>query len=60
MSMVLILEINYIKKDTEKEIITKFRNRYNTPNTYIDETILYILEETDGEFEEAFFRLYLT
>ena len=32
----------------------------NTPNTYIDETILYILEETDGEFEEAFFRLYLT
>ena len=49
-----------IKKDTEKEIINKFRNQYNTPNTYIDDTILYILEETDGEFEEAFFRLYLT
>ena len=49
-----------IKKDTEKEIINKFRNQYNTPNTYKDETILYILEETDGEFEEAFFRLYLT
>ena len=49
-----------VKKESEKEIINKFRNQYNTPNSYIDEKILYILEETDGEFEEAFFRLYLT
>ena len=49
-----------VKKESEQAIINKFRNEFNTPISYNDEKILYILEETDGEFEEAFFRLYLT
>ena len=49
-----------IKKESEKEIINMFRKNYNTPNDYNDETVLSILEETDGKFEETFFRLYLT
>ena len=47
-----------IKKEIEKEIVNKFRNKYKTSSYYKDETILSILEETDGEFEETYFRLY--
>ena len=49
-----------IKQESEEEILTKFRKKYNTPIYYKDETILSILEETDGEFEKTFFRLYFT
>ena len=47
-----------IKKDTEKEIINKFRNQYKTPSNYKDENISYLLEKTNENFEETFFSLY--
>lgn len=39
-------------------IIQKFREQYNTPSEYRDDSIEKALEETKGNFEDAFFKLF--
>ena len=47
-----------IKNENEKEIINQFRLQYKIPNDYKDESISKCIELTDGNFEEAYFKLY--
>ena len=47
-----------IKNENEKEIINQFRMQYKIPNDYKDESISKFIELTNGNFEEAYFKLY--
>ena len=47
-----------IKNENEKEIINQFRMQYKLPNDYKDESISKFIELTNGNFEEAYFKLY--
>ena len=47
-----------LKNNISNECIQQFRNEYNIPSKYKNGTIAKVLEETDGNLEDAFFKLY--
>ena len=49
-----------IKNNISNECIQQFRNEYNTPSKYKNGTIAKVLEETDGNLEDAFFILFFS
>ena len=49
----------YFTFEEEEKIIKKFRDEYNTPEQYDDESIVLTFENTKGIFEDAYFKLFL-
>lgn len=49
-----------LKNNISNECIQQFRNEYNTPSKYKNGTIAKVLEETDGNLEDAFFKLFFS
>ena len=49
----------YFTFEEEEKIIKKFRDEYNIPEQYDDESIVLTFENTKGIFEDAYFKLYL-
>ena len=49
----------YFTFEEEEKIIKKFRDEYNIPEQYDDESIVLTFENTKGIFEDAYFKLFL-
>ena len=48
----------YFTFEEEEKIIKKFRDEYNIPEQYDDESIVLTFENTKGIFEDAYFKLF--
>ena len=48
----------YFTFEEEEKIIKKFRDEYNIPEQYDDESIVLTFVKTNGIFEEAYFQLF--
>ena len=48
----------YFTFEEEEKIIKKFRDEYNIPEQYDDESIVLTFVKTNGIFEEAYFKLF--
>ena len=49
----------YFTFEEEEKIIKKFRDEYNIPEQYDDESIVLTFVNSNGIFEKAYFKLYL-
>ena len=49
----------YFTFEEEEKIIKKFRDEYNIPEQYDDESIVLTFVNTNGIFEEAYFKLFI-
>ena len=49
----------YFTFEEEEKIIKKFRDEYNIPEQYDDESIVLTFEKKKGIFEDAYFKLFI-